>query len=167
MRRVAVVLLALASLGAGETLEFVSLQGRPVAVSRPAGQGALVVHFWATWCPSCTEELPVLARAAAACAPEQVRVVTVNVGEEVEVIERYLSEHELALEVLSDPRADVWRRLSGDGLPLNLTWTHAESRVAVGPRTREEWVSALAELGCRLRDASGDGNSGTQAPRGN
>ena len=155
MRRAALIVFALALLGAGDdVLELSSLDGRPVALSRPAGPGALVVHFWATWCPSCVEELPLLARAAASCGPERVRVVTVNVGESEEEIQRYLSEHRMTLEVLSDPRASVWRELSGDGLPLNLTWTAATRRVALGPRSEDEWVAALGRLGCSLEDPS-------------
>jgi len=36
---------------AGSTLEMKSLKGRP-----------LLVNFWATWCPPCVEELPLLDR---------------------------------------------------------------------------------------------------------
>jgi thiol-disulfide isomerase/thioredoxin len=35
----------------GQTLEMRSLQGKP-----------LVINFWATWCPPCVEELPLLDR---------------------------------------------------------------------------------------------------------
>jgi len=71
----------LASLGAGgDALHLVSLDDRPVVLRAPEAPGALVAHFWATWCTSCMEELPALARAADRCDPAAVRIVAVDVG---------------------------------------------------------------------------------------
>jgi len=46
-------------------------------VLRPAGHLTLVT-IWAAWCASCRNEIPLLARAAAAYHPRGVRVVTVD-----------------------------------------------------------------------------------------
>jgi thiol-disulfide isomerase/thioredoxin len=44
-------------------LELETPEGAPLKISRFAGQ-ALLVNFWATWCPPCVEELPMLSRFA-------------------------------------------------------------------------------------------------------
>src|SRR5206468_246473 len=61
--------LALWLLGAAPPapLEVEGPGGESVALAPRDGR-ALVVHFWATWCPSCVEEVPELLRAAAGCA---------------------------------------------------------------------------------------------------
>ena len=44
-------------------LELETPDGAPLKISRFAGQ-PLLVNFWATWCPPCVEELPMLSRFA-------------------------------------------------------------------------------------------------------
>ena len=68
--------------------------------------------------------------------------------EDVETIRGSFVAQGGGLVVVRDPRGAVWRAASGVGLPANLVWTASESRVSVGPRTREEWESELAALGC-------------------
>lgn len=41
--------------------EFEQLDGQMLAMSRLKGQ-PLVINFWATWCPPCVEEMPLLDR---------------------------------------------------------------------------------------------------------
>src|SRR5262249_14683481 len=60
--------LSLGLLGAGPAaLEVEGPGGESVALAPREGR-ALVVHFWATWCPSCVDEVSGLARAAEGCA---------------------------------------------------------------------------------------------------
>jgi thiol-disulfide isomerase/thioredoxin len=139
---------AAASQGAeAGALALEDLDGKPVELSLDAGEAALLVHFWATWCPSCVEELSVLDAAARRCGA-QVRVVAVNVAEDAEKIRRFVSEHALELRQLRDVRGDVWRRLSGRGLPVNLIWTPRGRRLEQGPREAKRWKQILEEIGC-------------------
>jgi thiol-disulfide isomerase/thioredoxin len=119
-----------------------------VALAPSAGR-PLVVHFWATWCPSCAEELPTLARASASCA-RAIEIAIVDVGEDAQEIRRFLTEHGLALDTLRDPDGKVWRnRLGARGLPANLVFSaDGRSRSELGPRSPEQWRSLFAELGC-------------------
>jgi thiol-disulfide isomerase/thioredoxin len=141
--------LALLLLGAGEVpLDFETLAGEPVRVELGAADAALVVHFWATWCPECTEELPALDRAAARCSDGALRVVAVNVGDSRKAVEEFLAHTPLRLPVLRDPEGRVWRRVAGHGLPGNLFVTREARRTEVGPKGPEAWEGELADLGC-------------------
>ena len=147
-------------------IELVALDGEAAIVEPPEESGPVVLHFWATWCPSCVEELGVLDSAAADCRASRVRVLAVNVGEDAETIRRYTAEHALALASLRDPRGDVWRSLSDEGLPLNFTWLPGERRIELGPRTRAQWRAALAALGCDERAESASPPEVNALPRG-
>ncbi len=105
-RRFCLAVAAALLLGVDAPLSLLSLEGEPVEL-RPEGSAALLVHFWATWCPSCVEELPLVEAAAARCPPDRVRIASVNVGEPVETVRAFLAERGLGLEVLRDPKGAV------------------------------------------------------------
>lgn len=149
---------ALLTISAGvsaESLDLESLKGEPARLELDPTERALVVHFWATWCPECVEELPVLARAASRCAERGVRIVTVNVAEDRKTVERFVARHRLDLPVYRDPRGRAWRRLGGVGLPTNLLWSQTERRIDIGPRDAAAWARTLLALGCGAAPASG------------
>jgi thiol-disulfide isomerase/thioredoxin len=145
--RVAVAILLLGA--AGEpALDFETLPGERVRVALEERETALVVHFWATWCPECTDELPALDRAAARCSRGPVRVVAVNVGDAPDAVATFLRERPLRLPVLRDREGDVWREVAGRGLPANLVVTREGRRVELGTRDEPGWTARLGELGC-------------------
>lgn len=113
------------------------------------GERALVLHFWATWCPACVEELPALAAALDACRGASVRVLAVNVGESPEEATRFLAEHGISLPLHFDPRGRAWRRFGVRALPANVVLRPGETTRTEGPSSAEQWRSRLAELGCR------------------
>jgi thiol-disulfide isomerase/thioredoxin len=140
-------LLLLAAAGRGP-LEFTALDGGVSDFSGTDADSPLILHFWATWCPSCAEEMQVLELEAAACAPGRVAVVAVNVDEDVETVRRYWKKHDLKLTVVRDAGGDEWRRLGGRGLPFNWIKHPKGSRTLTGPRDASAWRAVLAELGC-------------------
>jgi hypothetical protein len=106
------------------------------------------VHFWATWCPSCVDEVPDVARAAAECA-RSVDVALVDVGEPWDEVRAFAAAHGIAAILLRDPKGDAWRRAAGGwGLPANVLWTADGRRSEVGPHSAERWREELARLGC-------------------
>jgi thiol-disulfide isomerase/thioredoxin len=151
MRRALLACVGCALLGADGVAErplaLETLEGAP-AILVPAPGEALVVHFWATWCPSCTLDLAALDAAAQGCAAARVRIVTVNVGEAVPVVREHLATHRLRLPVLRDPASRAFRGLGARELPLNLVWTVDAHRLEPGPRDADQWQSRLVALGC-------------------
>lgn len=147
-RALAAAVLALGLIGADAPLHLETEEGQAVVLAPAAGERALLVHFWATWCPDCVEELPILAASVPRCGEAGVRIVTANVGEDREDVARFLERHRLELPVLWDPKGRAWRALGGVGLPTNGVFTDAGRSVEVGPRDARGWAEALARLGC-------------------
>jgi thiol-disulfide isomerase/thioredoxin len=150
-----VPLLLLAALArAAEPLAFVDLEGTPVRIDAPAAGASVVVHYWATWCPSCKDELPELDRAASACRDAAVEVIAVDVGESAAEVRAFLADRPLAMRVLLDPKGKSWRMSGGREMPANLIWTAERRAWALGPSSETQWRDRLAALGCPRADAS-------------
>ena len=140
---------ALCLLGAAPPapLELEGPGGELVALAPREGR-ALVVHFWATWCPSCVEEIPELVRASAGCVGS-VDLALVDVGEDRETLHRFAEQHGITAPLLRDPKGKAWRAGTGGwGLPASVLWTGAARRSEVGAKSAAEWREALARVGC-------------------
>lgn len=88
---------------AGEQATFVlpTLAGEPYALAKHRGE-AVLVNFWATWCPPCVKEMPSLERLAERLAGEPFALVTINLGETPDVVAAFVEAHDLELTVLID-----------------------------------------------------------------
>ncbi|AUD80117.1 redoxin [Kangiella profundi] len=78
-----------------------------------------VINLWATWCPPCRREMPVLQEAQQEMT--DVGFVFVNQGEHSEVIEQFLSREDLALgNVMADTRGVLGYQIGSRALPTTL-----------------------------------------------
>src|SRR5690606_17260015 len=91
-------------------VELARLEGGTAQLSE-LGDRPTVVNLWATWCPPCRREMPVLA--AGQAARPDVDFVFANQGEGAQVIEEYLSAEALSLDnvVLEIGRASCRERV--------------------------------------------------------
>jgi thiol-disulfide isomerase/thioredoxin len=128
-------------------LELPDLDGRPVALAALAGR-PLVINLWASWCPPCRREMPVLA--AAQRAYPGVRFVFVNQAEPAEKVRAYLRAHGLALDqVLLDSGCSLAQAAEAPGLPTTLFFD-AHGRLAerrMGELSAATLAQYLAVLG--------------------
>lgn len=78
-----------------------------------------VVNLWASWCPPCHREMPVLQRAQDQY-PE-VHFVMLNQGEEVDTVRAYLTKHHFSFKhVLLDVQGEMPQAVNSLGLPTTL-----------------------------------------------
>lgn len=127
-------------------LTLSSLQGQPVSLAAFAGKPT-VINLWATWCPPCQREMPVLQQAQA--ANPEVNIVFVNQGEESPTIAAFLERHHLALRnVLVDPQRRTGAALGHRALPTTLFFD-AQGRLAdtrIGELSQATLTQRLASL---------------------
>lgn len=98
--------------------ELATLDGGSATLSAMTGKPT-VVNLWATWCPPCIREMPVLARAQARRG--DVTFAFVNQGESESEVREYLRESQLHLgNVLLDPFSSVSQESGSRGLPTTL-----------------------------------------------
>ena len=95
------------------------LNERPADLASLAGDKPTVVNLWATWCPPCIREMPVLEEAQQRYP--NVNFVFANQGEHPETIRKFLMEQNLNLShVLSDRQNRFGRVVGSHGLPTTL-----------------------------------------------
>ncbi|WP_292932590.1 TlpA disulfide reductase family protein [Noviherbaspirillum sp.] len=115
----------------GGALRLRSLVGKPV-----------VVNLWATWCPPCRREMPVLRDAQAQY--RDIVFVFADQGESADAVRRYLQTEKLSLDnVLLDSSLEVGRQTDSMALPTTLFFN--EKGVLVGRRTGELSAATLAQ----------------------
>lgn len=97
------------------------IDGQPVALQDLAGK-PLVVNLWATWCPPCRREMPVLA--AAQEANPHMRFVFINQGEGQTLVNNFLSQQQLSLRNnLLDTGGRVGQAVGSLSLPTTLFYS--------------------------------------------
>jgi thiol-disulfide isomerase/thioredoxin len=67
----------------------------------------VLVHFFATWCEPCREELPALARLSERSEASALAVLAISVGEPDERVRRFLATNPLSIPVVLDRDREV------------------------------------------------------------
>lgn len=127
-------------------LTMATLSGAPLALRQTQGRPT-VINVWATWCPPCQREMPLLARAAR--AHPDVRFVFANQAEDPATIRVYLARQGLDLPNLAlDQSQAIPRHYGTLGIPVTL-FVRADGRLAashMGEISPEQLNAKLASL---------------------
>jgi len=99
---------------------FVSLQGAKVVFS-PTEHRLTLVNLWASWCPSCRTEMPVLEQAQHDYP--DVRFILLNQGEDASEVRRYLNREGYRFDhVWLDARGVMGAWLGQSALPVTVVF---------------------------------------------
>jgi len=99
--------LVLPGLG-GETVALADFDGQP-----------LLINFWATWCPPCVNEMPLLQQYAERYQDDLV-VLAINAGEDPTQVRDFISQHQLDLTILLDTDGEAINHFRVYGFPTTL-----------------------------------------------
>ncbi len=89
----------------------------------------LLLNLWATWCPPCRRELPLLAEYAR--SDTSVTYLLVNQGETAAHVHDFLIDHDLTFpHLLLDPEGRLSRHFEAPGLPTTLVFDRSGGLVA-------------------------------------
>jgi thiol-disulfide isomerase/thioredoxin len=100
-------------------VELKTLTGESTNLASLSHGKPMVVNLWATWCPPCRREMPVLAEAQQREAG--VTFVFVSQGDDTAKVQRYLSSSQLKLEnVLIDVGSELGRAIGSTAMPTSL-----------------------------------------------
>jgi len=96
-----------------------NIKGKQVSLESFMGK-PILLHFWATWCVPCQEELPALQKLYEQNGGEQFEVVAVNIDRDnPEKVMKYIKKYNLTFPNLMDPDQSVRRKYFIRGLPTS------------------------------------------------
>jgi thiol-disulfide isomerase/thioredoxin len=90
---------------AASDFTLTSVESQQVTLSDLKGQGVLV-NFWATWCPPCLDEMPLLEQYSQKY-PGSLVVLGINYQEQDELVEKFRQENSISFPLLLDPSGKV------------------------------------------------------------
>jgi len=111
--------------------QFFDEAGATITAASHAGR-ALVINFWATWCPPCVAEMPAFDRAQALLKEEGILVLPLSSdrGGAAQVRPFYERLGLRHLPILLDPRGATARAFGARGLPTTVIINRAHQEVA-------------------------------------
>jgi cytochrome c biogenesis protein CcmG, thiol:disulfide interchange protein DsbE len=83
--------------------EFTDQDGRRAQLSQFRGE-VVLLHFWATWCPPCTEEMPDLEALSRRFQSQKLRVITIGEDSDIQEVRKFYEAHALTLPAYVDEK---------------------------------------------------------------
>ena len=104
----------------GSTYRLNDLDGRPVRLADLRGKGVWI-NFWASWCPPCQAETPVLRDLAEEYADRGLVVIGISVQETSEAdVRAYAERYQLGYTIAADVSGHIFRLYRPPGLPTQI-----------------------------------------------
>ncbi len=98
-------------------LEFATANGSTVTTSHGRPQ---ILSLWASWCPPCRAEIPVVAAIAPSLATRGIDVILVNQGETPADAQGFLTSQQITLPVWYDPQGLLATAVASRDLPTTV-----------------------------------------------
>jgi peroxiredoxin len=88
-------------------IELLQLDGKRLQLKPAEDKVATVLIFWATWCTPSTSEMPKVTGFVKDTASQGVAFYAVNVGEDLNTVRKFSTQHEFTEAAVSDPNGMV------------------------------------------------------------
>ncbi len=132
----------------GAPWQLTDVTGKPVRLADLRGRGVWI-NFWASWCPPCQAETPVLRDTYDTYKDRGLTLIGISVQETNPAdVAAYATKYSLDYTIAADLSADVWRLYRGYGLPTHI-FIAPDGRiqsVAIGPLTAAAAAAAVEAI---------------------
>ena len=99
-------------------IELIKLDGTSTSIGVASKDRPLLVSLWAVWCQPCKRELPVLQDISR--QRQDLAILAVNIGDDPEKIESFLSDNDLSISVAIDNNGALLEALDAATVPVTV-----------------------------------------------
>jgi cytochrome c biogenesis protein CcmG/thiol:disulfide interchange protein DsbE len=131
----------------GTTYQLVDLDGNPVRLADLRGK-VVWLNFWASWCPPCQSETPLLREMDQRYRDRGLALIGVQVQQTVDDGQRYASTYSLTYRIGADVTGDIFREYHVFALPTQffIDGTGVIRAIVNGPMTQDSATNMLDAL---------------------
>lgn len=149
----------------GSTFQLIDLNGEPIRLADLRGK-AVWLNFFASWCPPCQAETPILRDLAEGYRDRGLVVIGISVQEtSVANVAAYAAKYQLGYPIGADVTGEIYALYRPPGLPTQIfIGPDGAVRSFVLAPLRES--SAIAQIEAILPPSGGPGASGSSGPSG-
>jgi peroxiredoxin len=130
-------------------VSFETLDGKPDNLANYSGD-VIFLNIWATWCPSCVEEMPSMQRLHEQLKDDGLAMLAVSSGEPASKVTAYRDKNSLDLPIFTDSTGAVSRQYGTQYVPTTFLFDRKGVVAAVFIGSREwdspEAISLIREL---------------------
>ena len=124
------------------------VNGKSVQLSQVLREKAVLLNFWATWCPPCQSEMPTLQYVYGDYKANglEILAVSIDVGDEAQVrakVKAFITSLHLTFPALLDPRHEVVQKYRLRGLPMTFL-IDRQGMIRAAEIGYRDWTSADA-----------------------
>jgi thiol-disulfide isomerase/thioredoxin len=131
-------------------VELDLLDGGRLNLQDHADKDIVMLDFWATWCPPCRREMPVVVEVAQQYRDRGVVFYAVNLREDRATIQKYLDETKLEVTVALDTTGSVGDSYQARGIPtlvlIDKSGVIRAVHTGFAPTLRDELVQEIDDL---------------------
>jgi thiol-disulfide isomerase/thioredoxin len=130
-------------------ITLIDLKGKKVSIS-DYNQKIVMINNWATWCPPCKAEMPVLLKYYKEHIDQGFLLVGIEAGDPTKEVEKFVKDYGLTFPILLDPNNKSLIAFHNDNLPSSyvidrngnviLAWTGPISKAML-----EKYITPLLE----------------------
>lgn len=132
----------------GATVGLADLDGEPIRLAALRGR-PVWINFFATWCPPCQQETPLLRDLYETYAPDGLALVAISVQDAtIDDVRAYVRQYDLGYTVGFDGTSAIFRAYQIFGLPTHffLDREGVVRQIIFGPVTRDQAEQIISDL---------------------
>jgi|SRR3989344_3821147 len=124
-------------------------EGRAVSLSDFKGQKGVFVNFWASWCPFCVDEMPLMARVGEKYKG-QYETMAINRGENLATAKEFSDQVGVTgkMTLLLDEKDSIYKQYNGFAMPYSLfiDKNGVIHDIKLGPLTEQELEQKIQKI---------------------
>ncbi len=108
------------SVAKAKDFTLLNLKGEKVSLKDFQGKKVVLLNFFATWCPSCREEMPTLNKLYPEYKEKNVEFIGIDLREDTKKVSAFVEKQKIGYPVLLDTKGEAGKLYRVEYIPVNV-----------------------------------------------